>query len=198
MDKKIIISFVILIFCGINNIQKVYSQSLDIDRLGMAIEYFQSGKYHEALLIFQKLDKLYELNSRFRAYIGVCYYYECDYENACKYLDEMIPKLVSFAPHERSIYYYTDSESHFYLNQYDKAIPLYEQMLLICYENEKPEVLYRIGMCYLFNEDWSNARDYFNSALSYYLRYRNTPEEHARIAQIENMLKGCTNKLQKK
>ena len=29
------------------------------ERLGMAIEYFQSGKYHESLLIFERLDKEY-------------------------------------------------------------------------------------------------------------------------------------------
>ena len=49
------------------------------ERLGMAIEYFQSGKYHESLLIFERLDKEYELDIRYKAYIGVCRYYEYDY-----------------------------------------------------------------------------------------------------------------------
>ena len=31
----------------------------DSETLGMALEYFQSGKYHEALLLFEKLDKEY-------------------------------------------------------------------------------------------------------------------------------------------
>ena len=42
--------------------------------LGVAIDYFQSGKYHEALLYFARLDSLYRLNPRFRAYTALCYY----------------------------------------------------------------------------------------------------------------------------
>jgi len=36
----------------------------------MALDYFQSGKYHEALLIFQKLGQDYRLDSRFAAFPG--------------------------------------------------------------------------------------------------------------------------------
>ena len=46
----------------------------DNDRLDMAIAYFQSGKYHEALLLFERLDKEYALNPRFQGFMGVCYY----------------------------------------------------------------------------------------------------------------------------
>ena len=49
-------------------------KSEDAEQLGRAMEYFSSGKYHEALLLFQKLDDEYELNPRFKAYLGVCYY----------------------------------------------------------------------------------------------------------------------------
>ena len=45
----------------------------DSQKLGMALDYFQSGKYHEALLVFQKLGQDYRLNPRFVAYTGVCY-----------------------------------------------------------------------------------------------------------------------------
>ena len=72
-----------------------------------ALEYFTSAKYHEALLIFQRLDKEYKLNERFKAYIGLCYYHDWDYETAAKYLEDAMPKLEVFAPHERSVYYYT-------------------------------------------------------------------------------------------
>ncbi len=64
------------------------SEISDKDRLGMALEYFQSGKYHEAILLFGKLDKGYRLNPRFKAYMGVCYFYETDYPNACKCFNE--------------------------------------------------------------------------------------------------------------
>ena len=33
----------------------------DSELLGKAIEYFQSGKFHEALLLFDKLDNRYKL-----------------------------------------------------------------------------------------------------------------------------------------
>ena len=99
----------------------------DTERLGRAIDYFQSGKYHEALLIFEELDEEYDLNPRYHAYMGICYYHEWSYPEACKYLDEAIPQLEGFAPHERSVYYFTDGESHFQLQQYHEAIPYFEK-----------------------------------------------------------------------
>ena len=40
-----------------------------LEALGRALEYFQSQKYHEALLIFQRLDQSYKLNARYKAYL---------------------------------------------------------------------------------------------------------------------------------
>ena len=94
----------------------------DSELLGKAIDYFQSGKFHEALLIFDKLDRRYKLNPRLRAFIAVCHYYDWNDEQTCEYLDSLIPLLEPFAPHERSIYYYINAESHFNLKQYEKAI----------------------------------------------------------------------------
>ena len=48
----------------------------DTEKLGMALEYFTYGKYHEALLLFEKLEKQHKLNPRFMAYMGLCHYYE--------------------------------------------------------------------------------------------------------------------------
>lgn len=157
----------------------------------MALEYFTSAKYSESLVLFQDLDKKYQLNPRYIAYIGVCYYYIWDYENAIKYLDEAIPQLDHFAPHERSVYYYCNAESHFNLQKYQESVPLYEKMLELCYDEEKADVLYHLGFCYMFQEDWLLARDYYRMALKYYKKYLNIPEKQARMAQIKNMIAGC-------
>lgn len=162
----------------------------DADKLGMALEYFSSGKYHECLLLLQRLDKHYKLNPRYRAYLGVCYYYEWDFKQACKVLDEVMPRLSAFAPHERSFYYWADAESHFNLQEYQQAIPLYLDMLTLCYDNEKPDAQYRLGFCYMFAGDYAHAHTYYRQALDGYLKYRNTPDEQPRIAQIKHMLRG--------
>lgn len=167
----------------------------DTERLGMAIDYFQSGKYHEALLIFEELDEQYDLNPRYHAYMGICYYHEWSYPEACKYLDEAIPQLEGFAPHERSVYYFTDGESHFQLQQYREAIPYYEKALTVCFENEKAEINYRLGFCYMFCEQWEKARDHYQYALDNYLAYHNTDENRSRILQTAHMLKGCESHL---
>ena len=163
----------------------------DSERLGMALEYFQSGKYHEALLIFERLDKEYTLNPRYHAYMGICHYYEWEYEEACHLLDEAIPQLEAFAPHERSVYYYADGESHFQLKQYAEAIPFFETALTVCYENEKGDIHYRLGMCHMFAEEWLAARDHYRQALDNYVALRNTPDMQARIYQTSHMMKGC-------
>ena len=169
------------------------AQPTDSERLGMAIEYFRSNKYHEALIILRDLDSKYTLNPRFRAYLGVCCYYEWDYAQATHYLDSVIPQLSSFAPQELSFYCFADAESHFNLRQYDSALPLYTQMLTLCRDNEKPDAYYRMGFIYLAREEWVAALDHFQSALVYYRQYR--PEEKARIAQIRNMINGCCKKI---
>jgi tetratricopeptide (TPR) repeat protein len=162
----------------------------DSELLGKAIEYFQSGKFHEALLLFDKLDNRYKLNPRFRAFLAVCYYYDWDDEKTCELLDSLIPQLEPFAPHERSIYYYINAESHFNLKQYDKAVPYYEQALNVCYNNEKPDAFYRMGYCYLFNGDTLTAYDYMRSALAYYQQFRNREADQPRMAQLEKMVRG--------
>ena len=113
----------------------------DTQKLGMALDYFTGGKYHEALMMFVKLDKSYKLNPRFKAYIGVCYFHEWEYEQACRYFDAAIPYLDAYAPAERSVYYGMAAESHFNLQEYDKAVPLYERKILVCNINERAGVI---------------------------------------------------------
>lgn len=178
----------------------------DAELLARAIDYFNSQKYHECLLILQPLDKHYKLNPRYRAYLGICLYQEWDYEAAVKCLDDAIPQLEGFAPQERSIYYWTDAESHFNLQRYQEAIPLYEKMLGLCHDNEKPDAYYRLGFCHLFLAEnisaeeisksqsalaeKAKAKECFEQALLGYLKYRNNPSEKARIAQIKHMIQG--------
>ena len=172
-------------------------QSEGSERLGMALEYFQTGKYHEALIIFQKLDKQYKLNPRFRAYIGLCYYYEWDYKTAVKYFEKVLPLLGGLAPHELSVYYYAAGESYFQMQQYAKALPYYEKDLTVCYNQEKGDVCYRIGLCHMFAGEWQNAYDSYSAAETYYTEYRDTKPLEARLAQIENMKNGCMNGISK-
>lgn len=167
----------------------------DAERLGKALEYFTSQKYHECLMIMQELDKHYRLNPRYKAYLGVCYYYEWDYEHAAQYLTEALPQLENFSPHERSFYYWANAESYFNLQKYAEAIPSYEAMLPLCYDNEKPDAYYRLGFCCLFAEDWDGAWNYLLKAQDGYRHFRNTPEMKARITQIDHMLEGLKPKV---
>ncbi len=169
----------------------------DSDRLEMAIAYFQSGKYHEALLLFEKLDKEYTLNPRFQGFMGVCYFHEWLYEEACKKLDAVMPQLEVFAPHERSVYYFTAGESHFELKHYAQAIPHYEKALTVCYDNEKGEIYYRLGLCYMFLENWQPAYEHFEKALDYLIGFQDTPEMQARIKQTAHMMAGCKDRMKK-
>ena len=180
-----------LVLAGVNHIG-AQTESMSEDELfGRAMEYFNSSKYHEALIIFHKFDKKYALNNRIHAYMGLCHYYEWNYEQACKLLDEVIPNIGGYAPHERSIYYYAAAESHFNLQQYEQADTLYQMMLGVCYNSEKADAYYRIGFCNMFAEKWKAAKDNFEQALAYYERYRNTPDLQARIAQLRKMISGC-------
>lgn len=176
---------------NINVVNSKQGNTSDVDKLGMALEYFQTAKYHEALLIFQKLDKQYKLNPRFRAYIGLCYYYEWNYKQALEYFDKVLPELKGLSPHELSVYYYAAGESYFQLQQYAKALPYFQLDGEVCYNREKGDVFYRLGLCYMFLKEWSPAFECYSKAEEYYHRYRDATELKARLAQIANMKNGC-------
>lgn len=173
----------------------MHAQTSASEQLGRAIDYFQSGKYHEALLIFEHLKKKHKLNNRFVAYMGVCAYYEWDYAKACEYLDPTLASLEIFAPHERSIYYFVNGESHFQLQQYEAAIMPYCKALEVCFDEEKGEIYYRLGFCHLFGNDAEQAYVNFSNALEYYSKLGNTPQNQARIEQISQMVMGLYDKL---
>lgn len=162
----------------------------DAEQLARALDYFASKKFHECLVLLQPLNRRYKLNPRYRAYLAVCLYYEWEYAEAIRLFDEVIPLLQGLAPHELSLYYWMDAESYFALQQYDRALPLYGKMLPLCRDNEKPDAYYRMGFCHLFAEERKKAKECFELSLEGYLKYRNTPKEKARIAQIRHMIGG--------
>lgn len=162
----------------------------DAEQLARALDYFSSEKFHECLVLLQPLNRRYKLNPRYRAYLAVCLYYEWEYAEAIRLFDEVLPQLQGLAPHELSLYYWMDAESYFALQQYDRALPLYEKMLPLCRDNEKPDAYYRMGFCHLFAEERKKAKECFELSLEGYLKYRNTPKEKARIAQIRHMIGG--------
>lgn len=183
----------------------------DAEQLARALDYFASEKFHECLVLLQPLNRRYKLNPRYRAYLAVCLYYEWEYAEAIRLFDEVLPLLQGLAPHELSLYYWMDAESYFALQQYDRALPLYGKMLPLCRDNEKPDAYYRLGFCHLFAaessgasekasgssessgssaEERKKAKECFELSLEGYLKYRNTPNEKARIAQIRHMIGG--------
>ena len=162
----------------------------DAEQLARALDYFASEKFHECLVLLQPLNRRYKLNPRYRAYLAVCLYYEWEYAEAIRLFDEVIPLLQGLAPHELSLYYWMDAESNFALQQYARALPLYGKMLPLCRDNEKPDAYYRMGFCHLFAEERKKAKECFELSLEGYLKYRNTPKEKARIAQIRHMIGG--------
>ena len=193
--------------------EKKGDRKADAEQLARALDYFSSEKFHECLMLLQPLNRRYKLNPRYRAYLSVCLYYEWEYDEAVKLFDEVIPLLQGVAPHELSLYYWMDAESYFALQQYDRALPLYEKMLPLCRDNEKPDAYYRLGFCHLFaaessgasssekasgssessgasNVERKKAKECFELSLEGYLKYRNTPNEQARIAQIRHMIGG--------
>lgn len=178
--------------------EKKGDRKADAEQLARALDYFASEKFHECLVLLQPLNRRYKLNPRYRAYLAVCLYYEWEYAEAIRLFDEVLPQLQGLAPHELSLYYWMDAESNFALQQYARALPLYGKMLPLCRDNEKPDAYYRMGFCHLFaaessgasNVERKKAKECFELSLEGYLKYRNTPNEQARIAQIRHMIGG--------
>ena len=158
--------------------------------LGKAIEYFGGGKYHEAMLEFEKLREIYTLNPRFEAYLGMCYYKERDYERAAETLCKALPSLSPFPPQERATYSYSCAESLFMLCRYDSAEVYYEKTLPVCRADEQGDVYYRLAFCSLFAEDYNKATERLQRADSCYsARKTDDSETKARRKQTKVMLR---------
>lgn len=182
--------FLLILLCFVSVSAFPQGKKADTEALGRALEYFQSQKYHEALLIFQRLDQSYKLNARYKAYIGLCYYYDWDYKKATEYFDTFLPKLDMLAPEERALYYYADGESHFQLGNYNQAILLFQSALALCHDRDKGDSWFRIGFCYYFLQQPALAQGCFLVAEYYYATFRNSPDLQARRQQMTHMMRG--------
>lgn len=182
--------YLLILLCFVSVSAFPQGKKADTEALGRALEYFQSQKYHEALLIFQRLDESYKLNARYKAYIGLCYYYDWDYKKATEYFDTFLPKLDMLAPEERALYYYADGESHFQLGNYDQAILLFQSALALCHDRDKGDSWFRIGFCYYFLQQPALAQGCFLVAEYYYATFRNSPDLQARRQQMAHMMRG--------
>lgn len=180
----------LILLCFVSVSAFSQGKKADTEALGRALEYFQSQKYHEALLIFQRLDQSYKLNARYKAYTGLCYYYDWDYKKATEYFDTFLPKLDMLAPEERALYYYADGESHFQLGHYDQAILLFQSALALCHDRDKGDSWFRIGFCYYFLQQPALAQGCFLVADYYYATFRNSPDLQARRQQMAHMMRG--------
>lgn len=172
----------------------LHAQQADKEQLGRAIEYFQTAKYHECMLILARLDSAYTINPRFRAFLGVCYYYEGQYAKAAEYLEATIPQLRAFSPQELGLYNWLCGECLFKQEQWQRAIAYYEATTLMRHGNGKADALYRLGFCYINLHDMRVAKDYLESALAYYER-AGSPDYKARVAQLRNMTAALRNYL---
>lgn len=175
----------------------VAGQAADKELLGRALDYFQGAKYHECMLILSRLDSVYTLNPRFRAFLGVCYYHEAAYDKAAKQLTAVMDDIEAFAPQERTVYRWTCAESLFTLQRYQEAIPHYEAMLAVCRPEERADALYRLGFCSMYTADWHAAEERLESAIAYYNQYRSADRE-ARLTQAFHMLAGIRQRLKDK
>lgn len=183
---------VVAVVMSLAMVVPVRSQPIEAsEQLWRAIDYFQSGKYHEAALLFDRLNRSYILNPRYRAFMAMCHYEERDYARASSVLDSIMPMLAPYSPQERAVYAFAAAESHFALGHYAAAATYYESHLTLCHFEERGESLYRLGLCAMFQADYANAYDHFVSALAYFFRVGSGKIGRSRVRQAEHLAAGC-------
>lgn len=176
-------------------------RSQDTELLGRAVEYFHGGKYHECVLMFEKLQQDYRLSPRFLAYLGVSYYKEGQYVEAVSALEKALPSLDGFAPKERAVYTYSCAESLFALQRYRESLVYYEQAMSLTEGNDRGDVLFHTAFAHYLDAPVesgtsspsdSTVIQLFREALTLYRAntVSATPLQTARRRQCEIMLKG--------
>lgn len=160
----------------------------DKEKLSRAIEYFNNEKFHEAGLILRNLNKQYNLNSRFKAYLGVCEFHDWNYSAVTEIMDSIYTDLTVYAPLEQNVYYVAAAESHFNLNNYREALKYYELALKVCSKKEKGELCFKAGFCCYRLKRKLNSKTFLIRALGYYRQNPTGHDDTARISQIRKML----------
>ena len=166
--------------------------------LTKATEYFQGGKYHEAIINFEKLQQDYTLTPRYLAYLGFAYYKEGDYEEAAKTLYPLLrdttsqSTLTALSPKEQAIYLYACGESLFHIGNYTSSLDIHTRMLPLVSGCDKADVLFHIGMAYYLQGNYADAIPPLEEALSLYNTYTTAGDDlhKARLNQIDKMLPG--------
>ena len=166
----------------------------DKERLERAIQYFQSGKFHEALLLFVPLSKKYTLSKRTIAYMGVCSYYEHDYKMAADCFAQSAQDMERFAPQERAVYYFCQAESLFQLKRYAEALPVYETFTMVCHPNERGEAFFKTALCHAECGQWAQAQFFLSCAKDCNEVYPTF--SHEKTLKMNELAKVCQEKLQ--
>ena len=159
--------------------------------LGKAMEYFRSGKYHEALLLFADLDSRYTLSPRTKAFFGVSAYYDGDYDTAVTQLTPMLSTPDAYPPAEMSVYWFCCAESLFHLHQYQSAIDHYEQYICICRPEERTEAFVKMGQCYIEMGLWRQALETLESASACSKAFDKEPQRTKRDNTIAALTDTC-------
>lgn len=166
--------------------------------LTKATEYFQGGKYHEAIINFEKLQQDYTLTPRYLAYLGFAYYKEGDYEDAAKTLYPLLrdttsqSTLTALSPKEQAIYLYACGESLFHIGNYTSSLDIHTRMLPLVSGCDKGDVLFHIGMAHYMQGNYADAIPPLEEALSLYKTHTTAGDNlhKARLNQIDTMLPG--------
>lgn len=161
------------------------------EMLGRAVDYLQSGKYHEALLLFKKVKARYDLSDRCVAFMGVCAYYDADYALAASLLLPVLPSLSPYAPQEQAVYMYCAAQSLLKTHVYDTAIDLFEQYTTICKPAERTEALVAEAECYMQTGSWEKAEECIESARMYCMRYEKDGASSEKMQKIDRLAATC-------
>ncbi len=185
----------LLVMCILSFIPKVLlaqDKKQDSELLGKAVEYYQGQKFHECILMFEKLQKHYRLNPRHMAYLGYCYYKEQKYEDAVRYLSKAIPELQAYSPKEQAIFLYSCGESYFHLGNYKDSRTYYDKSLPFVEGNDKADVLYHTAFGYYLEENLKEAIPLFEEAIVLYKKTSQPADviHNARCRQAEIMKNG--------
>ena len=161
----------------------------NLQQLDKAMPYFQSGKYHEALLLFEPLMHKDAIDKRTTAFLGVCYYYEGEYAHAIQCFEHIASEIDCFAPGEQSVYYFCAAESMLHMKRYQQAIPLYQKYIVLCHPNEKATAYYSMGICYMNDLKWSDALKCFTTVKEMEQQYNTISTE--RMQKLQKMMDKC-------
>lgn len=152
--KRILAGLLVMTFIGVSALHAGVKEDFQLAR-----QYYQEGKYAEALVLFQKVANKRKKNAEVRYYIALCHLKQENWDAALQKADEALSLNPNFIKA-----YVAKADALIGKGEYDAALEVLNGALEKAPEN--PDVHFSRGLALSYKKDYAGAIEAFQKVLA--------------------------------